>query len=197
MALPPAGEEAMASGSGGSAAPQAAKAEEPASGGPEAGPASGGPEEAGPASGGPRPVPLVRKAGGAATSAHGSSSGAASSAGRTDESGTLKDDESDISILFPPGRYRPELPKSDVVTYCTFCKKAPAFAFIPYVTGPTGSMGLCKRCLRAYMAHPYPEGKCDDPYPPPRNAFGVRPVPCAQNENAAADDSSPAKRRRK
>ena len=53
MALPPEGEEAMASGSGGSAAPQAAKAEEPASGGPEAGPASGGPQEAGPASGGP------------------------------------------------------------------------------------------------------------------------------------------------
>ena len=43
----------MASGSGASAAPKAAKAEEPASGGPEAGPASGGPQEAGPASGGP------------------------------------------------------------------------------------------------------------------------------------------------
>ena len=53
MALPPEGEEAMKSGSGGSAAPKAAKAEEPASGGPEAGPASGGPQEAGPASGGP------------------------------------------------------------------------------------------------------------------------------------------------
>ena len=52
MALPPEGEEAMKSGSGGSAAPKAAKAEEPASGGPEAGPASGGPQEAGPASGG-------------------------------------------------------------------------------------------------------------------------------------------------
>ena len=42
----------MASGSGGSAAPKAAAAEGPASGGPKAGPASGGPE-AGPASGGP------------------------------------------------------------------------------------------------------------------------------------------------
>ena len=53
MALPPEGEQAVASGSGASAAPKAAKAEEPASGGPEAGPASGGPQEAGPASGGP------------------------------------------------------------------------------------------------------------------------------------------------
>ena len=105
-------------------------------------------------------------------------------------------DESDISILFPPGKHRPELRKSDVVTYCTFCNKAPAFAFIAYVIGPTGSMGLCNHCLRAYMTHPYPEGKCDDPYPPPRNAFGVRPVPCAQNENVAADDSPPAKRRK-
>ena len=52
MALPPEGEQAVASGSGASAAPKAAKAEEPAGGGPEAGPASGGPEEAGPASGG-------------------------------------------------------------------------------------------------------------------------------------------------
>ena len=51
IALPPEGEQAMASGSGGSAAPKAAAAEGPASGGPEAGPASGGPE-AGPASGG-------------------------------------------------------------------------------------------------------------------------------------------------
>ena len=54
MALPPEGEQAVASGSGASAAPKAAKAEEPASGGPEAGPASGGPQEAGPASGGPQ-----------------------------------------------------------------------------------------------------------------------------------------------
>ena len=44
MALPPEGEQAMASGSGGSAAPKAAAAEGPASGGPKAGPASGGPE---------------------------------------------------------------------------------------------------------------------------------------------------------
>ena len=44
MALPPEGERIMASGSGGSAAPKAAAAEGPASGGPEAGPASGGPE---------------------------------------------------------------------------------------------------------------------------------------------------------
>ena len=51
MGLPPEGERIMASGSGGSAAPKAAAAEGPASGGPEAGPASGGPE-AGPASGG-------------------------------------------------------------------------------------------------------------------------------------------------
>ena len=44
MGLPPEGERIMASGSGGSAAPKAAAAEGPASGGPEAGPASGGPE---------------------------------------------------------------------------------------------------------------------------------------------------------
>ena len=64
MALPPEGEQAVASGSGASAAPKAAKAEEPASGGPESGPASGGPHEARlPPPPPPPPPPLVPLAG--------------------------------------------------------------------------------------------------------------------------------------